>query len=299
MKKIAILGMICMFFVAGTTSLYAQRGQRQGRNAQKSILSANQKEQMKEVRIKYASETKDLYNQLNELQAHQQTLVSANKPNKSEVYANIDKMSAIKKELNLKRLDMRIDMRSSLNEEQLMCVGNRSGRYAMKRGQKQAQRGKQGMRQGREQGMRQGRRQGNFQDNEGKQFAQRGQRENRGQMQRGRKGQMHRGNMLNLSDEQKTQMKELRFANVKDTKILRDEAEVLRLKQRQMMTSENPDKGILISNVNSLSKIITQLAKKRFDNRLEMRKILDEDQLVLFLSHSGNRKGFKHQRRAF
>lgn len=283
MKKIAILGMICMFFVAGTTSLYAQRGQRQGRNAKRPVLSEEQKDQMKDVRIKYASETKDLKNQLNELQAHQQTLVSATKPNKSEVYANIDKMGAIKKELNLKRLDMRLDMRSSLNEEQLMCAGNRSGRYAMKRGQKHVQRGKQGM--------RQGRRQGNFQAAEGKQFAQRGQRENRGQMQR--------GNMLNFSEEQKDQMQELRIAHLKDTKSLRDEAEVLRMKQRQMMTSENPDKNMLVSNVNDLSKIQTQLAKKRFDNRLEMRKILDEDQLVLFLSHSGNRKGFKHQRRAF
>lgn len=287
--------MICMFFVAGTTGLYAQRGQQQGRNAKRPVLSEEQKDQMKEVRIKYASETKDLKNQLNELQAHQQTLVSANKPNKNEVYANIDKMGAIKNELNLKRLDMRLDMRSSLNEEQLMCAGNRFGKHGMKKGKKQAQRGKQGMRQGREQG----RRQGNFQDNEGKQFAQRGQRENRGQMQRGGKKQMQRGNMLNFSEEQKDQMQELRIAHLKDTKSLRDEAEVLRLKQRQMMTSENPDKNMLASNVNDLSKIQTQLAKKRFDNQLEMRKILDEDQLVLFLSHSGNRKGFKHQRRAF
>lgn len=280
MKKIAIIGMICMFFAAGTTSLFAQQG-RKGRNMQKSTLSEEQKEQMKEVRIKHASETKDLRNELNELQARQKTLVSANQPNKKEVYANIDKMSSIKKELNLTRIDMRLEMRSFLDEEQLLRVGNRSGfKHEMKKGKH----GQKGMRQGRGNGKRHA-------ANCNKQFC-----DGTGVGAKGKGANMHNRNLLDLSDDQKEQMKDLRIAHMKDTESLRDEAELIRLKQKQMMTSENPSMSDLKTNVNRLSEIQNQLAKKRFDNQLEIRKILDEDQLVLFLNRSG--KGFKHGRRA-
>jgi len=279
MKKIAIIGMICMFFAAGTTSLFAQQG-RKGRNMQKSTLSEEQKEQMKEVRIKHASKTKDLRNELNELQARQKTLVSANQPNKKEVYANIDKMSSIKKELNLTRIDMRLEMRSFLDEEQLLRVGNRSG---FKNGMN-GKHGQKGMRQGRGHGKRHA-------ANCDKQVC-----DGTGVGAKGKGANMQKRNMLDLSDEQKTQMKDLRIAHMKDTKSLRDEAELIRLKQKQMMTSENPSMSDLKTNVNRLSEIQNQLAKKRFDNQLEIRKILDEDQLVLFLNRPG--KGFKQGRRA-
>ena len=282
MKKIAIIGMICMFFVAGTTSLYAQQG-RKGRNMQKSTLTDEQKEQMKEVRIKHASETKDLRNELNELQARQKTLVSANQPNKKEVYANIDKMSSIKKELNLQRVDMRLEMRSFLSEEQLIRVGNRSG---FKHGMKRGKHGQKGMRQGRGNGK-------GHAANCDKQVC-----DGTGVGTKGKGANMQKRNLLDLSDEQKEQMKELRIAHQKDTKSLRDEAELIRLKQKQMMTSENPSMSDLKANVNSLSDIQNQLAKKRFDNQLEIRKILDEDQLVLFLNRPAKGKGFKHGRRA-
>lgn len=281
MKRSVIVGMICMFVVAGMSNLYAQqnrgeRGQRsdQCRKGMRCNLSDAQKEQMKEVRVKYAKQSLDIKNELNELRAKQKTLVSAEKPNKSQVYANIDKMTALKKELHLQKLDMRMEMRSFLTEEQLLRA---DARPSHRKGMKQGRGGNDGMTQGRMHG-----------------------KHAHGQMQ-GRKGMgaqkgMHAGkakrNMLDLSDDQQAKMKDLRLAHMKDTKSLRDEAEELRLKQRNLMTDENPDKKVLIANVKRLADIQNALAKKRYEHQMEVREILDEDQLVIFMSRAGKGKGF-------
>lgn len=279
MKRSVIVGMICMFVVAGMSNLYAQqnRGQRGQRKVEcqkgeRCNLSDAQKEQMKEARTKYAKQTLDIKNELNELQAKQQTLVSAEKPNQSQVYANIDKMTALKKELHLQKLDMRMEMRSFLTEEQLLRADARPNHC---KGMKQGRGGKKGMAQGRMHGKR----------GHGQMQGKRGMGAQKG-MQAG-KGKR---NMLDLSDDQQTKMKELRLAHMKDTKSLRDEAEELRLKQRNLMTDENPDMKVLVANVNRLADIQNTLAKKKFDHKMEVRQILDEDQLVIFMSRAG--KGF-------
>jgi hypothetical protein len=275
MKRSVIVGMICMFVVAGMSNLYAQqnrgeRGQRneQCRKGEFCNLSDEQKEQMKEVRVKYAKESLDIKNELNELRAKQKTLVSAENPNKKEVYANIDKMTSLKKELQLQRLDMRLEMNSFLSDEQLLRIDAKLGHG---KGMKQARGGKQRMADGRMHGKR-----------------------NKGHMkgQKGMQDGMRKGNMLDLSEEQQSKMKELRLAHMKDTKSLRDEAEELRLKQRNLMTDENPDKKVLIANVKRLADIQNALAKKRYEHQMEVREILDEDQLVIFMSRAGKGKGF-------
>ena len=180
-------------------------------------------------------------------------------------------MTALKKELSLQKLEMKLEAHTFLTEEQLLRADARQNN---RKGMKQGRSGKKGMSQGRMHGNAQMK-------------GQRGMGANKG-MQAG-KGKR---NMLDLSDEQQTKMKELRLAHMKDTKSLRDEAEELRLKQRNLMTDENPDKSTLIANVNRLSDIQNNLAKKRFDHQMEVREILDEDQLVLFLSRAGKGKGF-------
>jgi Spy/CpxP family protein refolding chaperone len=105
-------------------------------------------------------------------------------------------------------------------------------------------------------------------------------------------------NMLDLSDEQKAQMKEIRVAHLKETKELKNELEVIRLKQKHLMTAEKVDKNSIMDNVDRLSNIQNQLAKKQIDNKMEIREILTEDQLVLFMSHPKGKKGFakRHKR---
>jgi Spy/CpxP family protein refolding chaperone len=269
MKKSVIVGMICMFVVAGMSNLYAQANRSErGQKGVRSGLTEEQKEQMKKVRIRYAKQNLDIKNELNEFRAKQQTLISAEKPNKKEVYANIDKITALQKELSLQALDMKLEMRSFLTEEQRLRA---DARLNHRKGMKQGRTGRKGMAQAKMHGKR-----------------------GKGQMQKPKGMHAAKGkrNMLDLSDEQQTKMKELRLAHMKNTKTLRDEVEELRLKQRNLMTDENPGKSVLVANVNRLSEIQNNLAKQRFDHQLEVRQILDEDQLALFLSRGGKSKGF-------
>lgn len=288
-RSISILSLVAFLFL-GMSGLQAQQEKRdfKQRGDQTSVLNEVQKEQMKEARIAFAKATIDLKNELGELHAKQRTLFSAEKPNMKEIYANADKISELKNQIKKEEIGMKLDIRSFLTEEQQMKMAkhskHRKGVMRDKKGQMgQANRAemgiaKQGMRKG-DRGEQQGKKGNGIKQKAGK------------QMGKDR-------NMLDLSDEQKVQMKEIRVAHLKETKELKNELEVIRLKQKHLMTAEKVDKNSIMDNVDRLSNIQNQLAKKQIDNKMEIREILTEDQLVLFMSHPKGKKGFakRHKR---
>lgn len=288
-RSISILSLVAFLFL-GMSGLQAQQEKRdfKQRGDQTSVLNEVQKEQMKEARIAFAKATIDLKNELGELHAKQRTLFSAEKPNMKEIYANADKISELKNQIKKEEIGMKLDIRSFLTEEQQMKMAkhskHRKGVMRDKKGQMgQANRAemgiaKQGMRKG-DRGEQQGKKGNGIKQKAGK------------QMGKDR-------NMLGLSDEQKVQMKEIRVAHLKETKELKNELEVIRLKQKHLMTAEKVDKNSIMDNVDRLSNIQNQLAKKQIDNKMEIREILTEDQLVLFMSHPKGKKGFakRHKR---
>jgi len=274
-KNIAVIGVAGLLMCAGL-NLNAQRNMSLNKDCRKGIeYSDQQKEQIKKAKIEFAKATKDLKNELNELRAQQKTLMSADKPNLKAIYANIDKASDLKNRLKKEQFAMRMDIKSVLTEEQkqmrLSCV---KGKQRMKRGETNKMqnehskmhndgvRNKRGVAYGRS-------------------FAHQG-------MQKDRQNK----NRLNLSDEQKEQMKDLRIAHFNASKELRDQVEILQLRQKQIMTSENIDEKMIIENMDRLSGIQNKLAKMKVDHNMEVRKLLTEDQLILFLSHSGKGQDF-------
>ena len=288
-RSISILGLVAFLFL-GMTSLQAQpkkRGFKQGDD--KSIgLSEEQKEQMKEARIVYAKATLDLKNEMGEVKAKQKTLLSAEKPNMNQIYANVDKISDLKNQLMKEEIEMKLDIRTFLTEEQRVKMAHRSKH---KKGAKQGGKGQMGKAHRANQGG-----QGGMRNGEG--LAQGGKR-GKGFQQKAGKQMRQERNLLDLSDEQKEQMKELRLAHLKDTKELKNELEVIRLKQKHLMTAENIDKNAIMKNVDRLSGVQNQLAKKGIDHKMEVREILTEDQLVLFMTHSKGKRGAakRHQHR--
>ena len=288
-RSISILSLVAFLFL-GMSGLQAQQEKRdfKQRGDQTSVLNEVQKEQMKEARIAFAKATIDLKNELGELHAKQRTLFSAEKPNMKEIYANADKISELKNQIKKEEIGMKLDIRSFLTEEQQMKMAkhskHRKGVMRDKKGQMgqanraEMGRAKQGMRKG-DRGEQQGKKGYGIKQKAGK------------QMGKDR-------NMLDLSDEQKAQMKEIRVAHLKETKELKNELEVIRLKQKHLMTAEKVDKNSIMDNVDRLSNIQNQLAKNQIDNKMEIREILTEDQLVLFMSHPKGKKGFakRHKR---
>lgn len=288
-KSVSILGLVAFLFL-GMSGLQAQPKKREfKRGGDQSIgLSAEQKEQMKEARIAFAKATIDLKNEMGELKAKQRTLFSAEKPNMNQIYANADKISDVKNQLMKEKISMKLDTRSFLTEEQCVKMGqhakHKKGLRHGKKGQMgQANRAEQG---GKQRGMRNGER-----------MAQQGKKGN-GMKQKAGKQMKQGRNLLDLSDEQKEQMKELRIAHLKDTKGLKNELEVIRLNQKHLMTAENVDKKAVMANVDQLSGVQNKLTKKGIDHKMEVREILTEDQLVLFISHPKGKKGFgkRHKR---
>ncbi|HKJ41194.1 MAG TPA: Spy/CpxP family protein refolding chaperone [Sunxiuqinia sp.] len=81
-------------------------------------LTDEQKEAFKGIRMKSMKEAKPLRDQLRELKAHQQTLMTADQPDLDAIYNNIDKMSDLQTQLAKIRAKTRIDMQAQLTDEQ-------------------------------------------------------------------------------------------------------------------------------------------------------------------------------------
>ena len=92
-----------------------------------NLLTDEQKEIFKEIRLKVLKESKPLQDKLRELKAHHQTLVTADEPNMNEIYASIDKMSEVKSELAKIKAKSRVEMASHLTDEQKILMAQHRG----------------------------------------------------------------------------------------------------------------------------------------------------------------------------
>lgn len=87
-----------------------------------------------------------------------------------------------------------------------------------------------------------------------------------------------RHNLLNLTPEQKTKLKELRDNFRKDTVFLRNNIKVKRLELRALWTVPQPEKEKIIAKQKELMDLVTQLQAKAVDFRLEARNQLTPEQ---------------------
>lgn len=280
-SSISFIGLLAFLFL-GVFSLQAQPQEFANNREKRDGLSDAQKQQMREARIALAKASIDYKNELGEMQARQRTLLSAKQPNMNQIYANADKIADLKNQLLKERLAMKLDVRSFLSERQQMMMANRPMRN---KGTRQAERGNRGQAYrcemvGRKQQMCKGDRRG--------QFANKG------------KGWKHKaGNrmgkeyaLLGLSEEQNLQMDELWMAHFSETKEIRNELEEIRLKQKHLMTADNPNKSSIMANVDRLTVVQKLLAKKKIDHKMQVREILTDDQLVIFRSHPNGKRNF-------
>lgn len=83
-------------------------------------LTDAQKEEFKKSMMALQKELKPLRNELDELNAHQKTLVSADQPDLKAINKNLDKIGELKTEMAKIQVKHRLDMRAQLTEEQQM-----------------------------------------------------------------------------------------------------------------------------------------------------------------------------------
>ncbi len=114
--------------------------QKQMKERQNNFFTTEQKEQMKALRLDIAKQVKPLKNELNELNARQQTLTTSDKADLSAINSNIDKMSGVKADIAKVMAAHHQQVRGMLSEEQLLkfdaMKGKRGGRQGMTKGQR-------------------------------------------------------------------------------------------------------------------------------------------------------------------
>ena len=284
------------------------------------FLTEKQQEQAKEIRGKYQKDLTYLDNKLNELMAKQKTLIQVDKPNLKDLYANIEAKTELQKKIARTRTKMHIEMRSIMTEEQRLMMGSRMGKGAMMhrgmggkhfcgKGQ-----GRHHMNQGYGKGDCQGcnkevnkgmhrrgdcssygkeshrgmHKKGNRANCQGK-----GNREFRGHDKGNFNGQ-GKGNfsgqgkglnancIMNLTEEQQEAFKNLRLEKLKTVNPLKNKLNELRAKKHSLMSAEKISNNEVNSITDEMSNIKEQIAKANIKQRVEMKKLLTEEQKMMF-----------------
>ena len=94
-------------------------------------------------------------------------------------------------------------------------------------------------------------------------------------------------NMLNLTDEQKDQIKQMRLNMMKEMLPLRNQMAVLKAEYRMLITAEKPSKKEINANIDKQTALMNKMKKARADHMLKMRNILTEEQWLMIQSHKG------------
>jgi Spy/CpxP family protein refolding chaperone len=99
---------------------------------------------------------------------------------------------------------------------------------------------------------------------------------------RSRPGSHQRTAMLNLSEEQKSEIKQIRVERARETQPLKDELRINNARINAQMHKDNPDMKEIVGLVEANGKILTQIRLKEIDSRIKIRGLLSDEQKVLF-----------------
>ena len=99
-------------------------------------LTDVQKDAFKQSMLAMQKQIQPLRNELGEAKAHQKTLVTTEKPDLSAINKNIDKIGALKIEIEKIQVKHRLDLRAQLTDEQKLKFDLQKGRMGHEKGPK-------------------------------------------------------------------------------------------------------------------------------------------------------------------
>ncbi len=117
----------------------------------------------------------------------------------------------------------------------------------------------------------------------------------KGQMKRGMEG----GNLLeslDLTEEQESQIKDLRYAKEKKMINLQAKVKSENLDLRKLKRADDPNKKKIYAQIEKVSDARVAVQKARADHQLAMRKILTDEQYKIFSKGLRDREGRKGPR---
>lgn len=95
--------------------------------------------------------------------------------------------------------------------------------------------------------------------------------------------------MLNLTDEQKAELKEIHLAQMKLVQPMKDEISINKAKINAQIHKDNPDMKEITSLVEANGKILTEIQVNSIESKIKMRALLTDEQKVMFDSKSMTR----------
>jgi len=108
----------------------------------------------------------------------------------------------------------------------------------------------------------------------------------RGQMQQ-RSMKFQAGmQMLDLTEDQKEQIKTMHLTHVKDVQPLKDEVKINRAKINALLNNDDPDMKQIVSLVEANGKLLTQIQVKGIEQKINVRSLLTDEQKIIFDAHS-------------
>ncbi len=98
---------------------------------------------------------------------------------------------------------------------------------------------------------------------------------------------MQMQNMLNLTEEQQSKMKDLRLDKTREMLPLQNRMKVLLAEYRELVSAEKPDMKAINNNIDARTKLMNEIMKKNTAYKLKFRNILTEEQWLMIQSHKG------------
>ena len=104
---------------------------------------------------------------------------------------------------------------------------------------------------------------------------------------------------LELTEDQKEQIEELRISCQKDLLSLKNKLKVMDAELQEMVMAENPDSRAINKKIEGIGSIRTEIQKMQTSTRLKIRGLLTEKQRVLFDSRKSYGREHMYGRRDF
>ena len=87
---------------------------------------------------------------------------------------------------------------------------------------------------------------------------------------------------LDLSEEQKDQIKEIHLAHMKDVQANRDEVKINRVKINAQLHNDDPDMKEIVKLVEANGKLLTKIQVKSIKEKINVRLLLTDEQKIIF-----------------
>jgi Spy/CpxP family protein refolding chaperone len=111
----------------------------------------------------------------------------------------------------------------------------------------------------------------------------------------GRRISEHKGMIPGLSEEQQEQIKALKTEHMKAMQPLRNQLGEKKARLRTLTTADKVNMAEINKVIDDIGKMQTQLMKLKEQHRQEIRKLLNDEQRVMFDAHHSPHDGPRHE----